>query len=108
MAVDGGLSCPICLRADEPDSMVHVTLEHSAVAPGSRAAICQECVTAIMQAAVEKAEKYAGLQAAVDAAGADEEQHDQPSTESPPDSVFASDEPKPVGRRRTRDSVRPE
>jgi hypothetical protein len=47
MAISEGLSCEICLRADEPESMVEVPIPYAAHNPNRVAVICPDCAGAI-------------------------------------------------------------
>jgi len=42
-----GLSCPICLNADEPTSMVRVNINHGAVVRDQVITLCWRCAGAI-------------------------------------------------------------
>ena len=46
-AVSQGLSCPLCLSADEQGSMVRVVITHHAVVPDSVVYICRRCTSAL-------------------------------------------------------------
>jgi tRNA A-37 threonylcarbamoyl transferase component Bud32 len=72
MAQAEGLSCPICLQADEPESMVHVEIAHGAVVREQRVAICRQCVEAIGRAVHELA-SAGGAAEVANGAAADEQ-----------------------------------
>jgi hypothetical protein len=69
MAQAEGLSCPICLQADEPESMLHVNIEHGAVVREQSVAICRQCVEAIGRAVRDMASAGVELEQANGAAG---------------------------------------
>ena len=50
MAGLGGQSCPLCLRADEPASMVDVQIVHHIFTPRTRVQLCRDCAFAIARA----------------------------------------------------------
>jgi hypothetical protein len=47
MAENVGLSCPICLNADEPGSMVEIAINHGAVVRDQVIRLCWRCAGAI-------------------------------------------------------------
>jgi hypothetical protein len=47
MASSEGLSCEICLRADEPEWMLQVKIPHAAHNPHRFAELCRDCAKAI-------------------------------------------------------------
>jgi hypothetical protein len=47
MARSEGLSCEICLRADDPESMLRVEIPHAAHNPQRLAELCPDCAKAI-------------------------------------------------------------
>lgn len=42
-----GLTCPICLRADEPESMIGAVIERSLYKQTVRVKLCRDCAFAI-------------------------------------------------------------
>ena len=50
------LTCPLCLRADEVDSMVAVVLEHAPHYQARRVALCRQCAFAIVEAVAASGE----------------------------------------------------
>lgn len=47
MAISEGVSCEICLRADDPEVMLWVRIEHAAAGASREAVICRACAWAI-------------------------------------------------------------
>ena len=45
-----GLSCEICLRADEPEAMTWVAIPHSIYKTNRSLALCRDCIRAIVDA----------------------------------------------------------
>lgn len=45
-----GLTCPLCLQADEPQSMLTLELEHHRIVRGMKVSICLRCFEAAAQA----------------------------------------------------------
>jgi hypothetical protein len=68
-----GLSCPLCLQADEPESMLTVHIEHGLAVREFDVTLCSQCVAAIV----------ARIESAVAAAG--EESTDQGVAAVPPE-----------------------
>jgi hypothetical protein len=66
MAISEGISCEICLRADEPEEMLSVAIPYAAHNPARAAVICRRCAREIAGAFASASE------AEVDA----EEQHE--------------------------------
>ena len=75
-AVSEGLSCPLCLGADEKESMVRVVIVHHAVVPDSVTYICRRCASAVSRSYstgdIAADQVKAGAGAAVDALVQDE------------------------------------
>jgi hypothetical protein len=52
MAKDFGLSCPLCLVANDPADMLGVVIEHAIPVPSALVALCKRCVLAIVKTAM--------------------------------------------------------
>jgi hypothetical protein len=57
-----GLSCPLCLQADEPESMLTVHITHGLAVREFDVTLCSQCVAAIV-ARIEQAVATAGEEA---------------------------------------------
>jgi hypothetical protein len=66
MAIPDGISCELCLRADEPESMLSVAIPYAAHNPDRVVVICRDCGNAVVE-----------LVELVDSAQADEEPVDR-------------------------------
>lgn len=51
MAKNGGVSCLLCLRADDLESVLRVEIPHHAILEKAIAPICRDCAAAIARAA---------------------------------------------------------
>jgi hypothetical protein len=49
---DGGLSCPLCLVANDPADMLGVVIAHAVPVPDALIGLCKRCVLAIVKAAM--------------------------------------------------------
>lgn len=49
---DGGLSCPLCLVANDPVDMLGVTIAHAVPVPDALIGLCRRCVLAIVKGAI--------------------------------------------------------
>ena len=52
MAKDFGLSCPLCLVANDPADMLGVVIEHAVPVPEALIGLCRRCVLAIVKSAM--------------------------------------------------------
>ena len=50
--VDGGLSCPLCLVANDPADMLGVVIAHAVPVPDALIGLCKRCVVAIVKTAM--------------------------------------------------------
>ena len=66
-----GLSCPLCLQADEPESMLTIHMTHGLAVREFDVTLCSQCVAAIV-GAIESAASGAGLELADQGAAPDE------------------------------------
>lgn len=70
--VDGGLSCPLCLVANDPADMLGVVIEHAVPVPDALIGLCKRCVLAIVKTAmatelISPAEVFGDLPAGAEA-----------------------------------------
>ena len=49
---DGGLSCPLCLVANDPADMLGVVIAHAVPVPDALIGLCKRCVLAIVKTAM--------------------------------------------------------
>ena len=49
---DGGLSCPLCLTANDPADMLGVAISHSVPVADALIGLCRRCVLAIVKSAM--------------------------------------------------------
>ena len=49
---DGGLSCPLCLVANDPADMLGVVVAHAVPTPDALIGLCKRCVLAIVKTAM--------------------------------------------------------
>jgi hypothetical protein len=49
---DGGLSCPLCLVANDPADMLGVVIAHAVPVPEALIGLCKRCVVAIVKTAM--------------------------------------------------------
>ena len=70
------ISCPLCLCANESDSLLTFPIEHHAILKNASASICQSCTEAICVAVAERADAALAAAQADQVAGEEKENTD--------------------------------